>query len=88
VVFEAMAAGLPAITTIHNGAAGIVSSGVDGMVLDDPRDIAVMASAMERFLDRNFLESASAAARRTSSAYTLEANHRKMIDIFDEVARG
>ncbi|MBI4964117.1 MAG: glycosyltransferase family 4 protein [Desulfomonile tiedjei] len=87
VVFEAMAAGLPAITSVFNGAAGIIEHGVDGMVIKDPRNTKEMADAMERFLDPNILESAGAAARRTASKYTLEANHKQMIDIMREVVR-
>jgi len=87
VVFEAMAAGLPAITTIYNGAAGIINHGVDGMVIKDPRNIKEMADAMEHFLDRNTLESAAASARRTASKYTLEENHRQVMDIMREVVQ-
>ena len=85
VVFEAMAAGLPAITTVFNGASGIITPGVDGMVLKDPGNTQEMADAMERFLDRDTLTTASEAARRTASKYSLEANHRQMIDIIGEV---
>jgi UDP-glucose:(heptosyl)LPS alpha-1,3-glucosyltransferase len=86
VVFEAMAAGLPAITTVHNGAAGIISHGVDGMVVRDPRNIKELADSMEHFLDRNTLQSASLEARQTASKYTLEANHKQLIDIMREVS--
>jgi UDP-glucose:(heptosyl)LPS alpha-1,3-glucosyltransferase len=86
VVFEAMAAGLPAITTVFNGAAGIITHGSDGLVLSNPRDIHEMSSAMERFLHRAFLASASEAARHTAGKYTLQENHRQMIDIFEEVS--
>jgi UDP-glucose:(heptosyl)LPS alpha-1,3-glucosyltransferase len=86
VVFEAMAAGLPVITTIFNGAAGIVEHGVAGIVLNDPADRDETAAGMERFLDPTFRTEASTAASATASRYTLESNHRQMIDIFTEVA--
>ena len=86
VVFEAMASGLPAITTVFNGASGIITDGVDGAVLQDPRNIDEMASAMEKFLDPAVLESASEAARRTAAMHTLERNHGSMVAIFSEVA--
>ena len=85
VVFEAMASGLPAITTRHNGASGIISDGRDGMVLEDPLDVAKMATAMERFLDIPFLETSSNLARQTASRYSKEANHDKIILIFESV---
>jgi UDP-glucose:(heptosyl)LPS alpha-1,3-glucosyltransferase len=86
VVFEAMAAGLPAITTEFNGAAGIIHRGIDGIVLHDPGNIDEMADAMELFLPPEILKSASEAAPQTASAYTAEANHRQMLAILNEVA--
>jgi len=85
VVFEAMACGLPAITTIDNGASGIITDGVDGVILDDPRCLETMATAMERFLDHNFLGNASIAARSTASQYSIEANHAQVLAIFDAI---
>lgn len=87
VVFEAMAAGLPAITTVHNGASGIVRGGIDGMILKNPNDIGEMAHAMSLFLDRAVLRAASQAARLTASRYTLERNHRQMLDVLNEAVR-
>lgn len=40
VVSEALASGIPAITTAMNGAAEWISPGLNGHVLDDPRDLA------------------------------------------------
>jgi UDP-glucose:(heptosyl)LPS alpha-1,3-glucosyltransferase len=85
VVFEAMASGLPAITTRHNGASGIISDGRDGMVLEDPLDVAKMATVMERFLDIPFLETSSSFARQTASHYSKEANHDRIILILESV---
>jgi UDP-glucose:(heptosyl)LPS alpha-1,3-glucosyltransferase len=86
VVFEAMAAGLPAITTVFNGAAGIITEGIDGSVLEDPSDTDSMAATMAAYLDREFLRAASKAARDTASRYTLENNHAAMLRVFQEVA--
>ncbi len=88
VIFEAMAQGLPAITTIHNGAAGIITQRVDGIVLNDPADSAEMARALDHFLDPHVRASASESARRTAAGFTLEINHRQMISIIEEAARG
>jgi UDP-glucose:(heptosyl)LPS alpha-1,3-glucosyltransferase len=82
VVFEAMAAGLPAITSIFNGAAGIITEGKDGAVLKDPRDTDEMSNAMLSFLNGEALRDASAAANHTASDYTIERNHSHMIEIF------
>lgn len=86
VVFEAMAAGLPVITTVFNGAAGIVTEGVDGKILKDPADTLDMAAAMEFFLPTERRKAAASAAERTAAHHTLEENHRQMLAIFREAA--
>ncbi|MEW6531464.1 MAG: glycosyltransferase family 4 protein [Thermodesulfobacteriota bacterium] len=86
VVFEAMAAGLPAITTASNGAAGIIDEGRNGMVIDQAQDINGLVNAMRRFLDSEALKSASEAARQTASRYTVQANHQEMLKVFREAA--
>jgi UDP-glucose:(heptosyl)LPS alpha-1,3-glucosyltransferase len=87
VVFEAMAAGLPAITTVHNGAAGIIEDGVDGKVLYDPANIDEMARALEWLLDPDVLARASELARKKASEYTSDRNHRQMLAIFKEALK-
>lgn len=82
VVFEAMSAGLPAITTTFNGASGIITNHVDGEIIEDPSNVDRIAEAMLPFLDKAFLKEASTAAKRTAAQYTLEENHRKMLEIF------
>ncbi|MGC9028967.1 MAG: glycosyltransferase family 4 protein [Desulfomonilaceae bacterium] len=87
VVFEALAAGTPVITTRFNGAAGAIREGVTGFILESPRDTDALANAMEKFLDRQFLARAKEAAQTDSRLYRIEDNYRKMIDVFTAVAR-
>jgi len=51
VVLEALAMGLPVITTAANGASEIMSDGREGFVITDPADIASLAAAMTSLLD-------------------------------------
>ena len=46
---EALAAGLPVITTAHNGFAEIIEHGVEGEVVTQPDDIAALATALEKW---------------------------------------
>jgi len=87
VVFEALAAGMPIITTRFNGAAGIIKQGVSGFILESPSDTHALTVAMKEFLDRDFLARAKQAAQTDSMSYQLDDNYREMIDIFDAVAR-
>jgi UDP-glucose:(heptosyl)LPS alpha-1,3-glucosyltransferase len=86
VVFEAMMSGLPCITTVHNGAAGIINDGVDGSVLKDPWDNEEFARVMAAYLDKEYLKQTSLKAIETARNYTLEKNHRAMLEIFEAVA--
>jgi len=51
VVLEALAMGLPVISTVFNGACEIMTSGQHGFVLPDPSDIDAIAEAMRNLLD-------------------------------------
>jgi UDP-glucose:(heptosyl)LPS alpha-1,3-glucosyltransferase len=51
VVLEAVAMGLPTITTTLNGAHEIMTEGTHGHVLTDPADAAALAEAMHKMLD-------------------------------------
>jgi UDP-glucose:(heptosyl)LPS alpha-1,3-glucosyltransferase len=51
VVLESLAMGVPVISTKLNGACEIMTDGVHGYVLPDPRDVAALAEAMRKMLD-------------------------------------
>ena len=53
VVLEALAMGVPVISTVHNGACEIMQDGVHGFVLPDPSDIDWLGGAMRAMLDPN-----------------------------------
>jgi len=48
---EALAAGLPIITTKANGFSEIIESGRHGSVIDDPRDVAAISAALQFWAD-------------------------------------
>jgi glycosyltransferase involved in cell wall biosynthesis len=47
-VAEAMACGLPAMTSVYAGVADYIDDGIDGMVLRDPRDAQDLRGKIER----------------------------------------
>lgn len=49
VAIEAMACGLPVITTRQNGAAEMIRDGIEGFVLEDPRNTAELADRISLF---------------------------------------
>jgi glycosyltransferase involved in cell wall biosynthesis len=66
-VAEAMACGLPAITSIHAGVADAIHDGVDGFVLRDPSDAHALATLLERLAaDQDLRRRLGEAAAETS----------------------
>jgi UDP-glucose:(heptosyl)LPS alpha-1,3-glucosyltransferase len=51
VVLEALAMGLPVITTALNGAAEIMTDNLDGMILPDPNDVLRLTDALKVVLE-------------------------------------
>src|SRR4029077_10617409 len=51
VVLEAMACGLPVITSRYNGASELMSPPREGLLIDDPHDHRRLASAIAQMLD-------------------------------------
>lgn len=51
VVLEALAMGVPVISTVFNGACEAMIDGVHGYVLEDPENVEALAEAMTKMLD-------------------------------------
>ena len=71
VVLEALAMGLPVISTRFNGACEVMTEGEHGFVLPDPADVGALADAMRKMLDGPAREAMSQAclALRPRLAY-------------------
>jgi len=83
-VIEALASGLPVITTWLNGAGWILTQGQEGFVLSDPRDIEELQERMSYFFNPEAREKASMAARRLAEAYSYQRNWDEMKTIFEQ----
>ena len=81
-VLEALASGLPVVTTASNGASGIITQGQEGFVISAPRDGQALGEKISFFLNREKLEKASIAARYLAESYSLERNWREMDGVF------
>ena len=85
VVTESLASGLPVITTIYDGASGIMENGKDGFVMRDPKDHRALAEKISRFFNDEFRQKASIAARKKAEQYPAEKNCEDIINIYNEV---
>jgi UDP-glucose:(heptosyl)LPS alpha-1,3-glucosyltransferase len=84
VALEALACGLPVVTSRYNGASELLSP-TDGVVIDDPHDAPALAAAMTRLTDRAYRAEASSAARQTSAKWTFEHHYQTLLGVFAEV---
>jgi UDP-glucose:(heptosyl)LPS alpha-1,3-glucosyltransferase len=71
---EALAAGLPVITTARNGFSEIIESGVEGEIVAEPDDIAALAVAVKTWSDPERRASAKPRLVAQAGRYTIAAN--------------
>jgi len=85
VALEALACGLPVLTTRFNGASELLTPPSDGLVLDDPHDAKSFATALEQMLDPAYRATASSAARAAAARWTFEHHYQALLAVFAEV---
>jgi UDP-glucose:(heptosyl)LPS alpha-1,3-glucosyltransferase len=90
VVLEALACGLPIITTRYNGASELLhTSGAnqDGYVLSDPHDHQQLAWCMAQMIDPARRHTLAQSARRTATQWTFEQHYRQLMTVLVEAAQ-
>ena len=85
VTTESLASGLPVITTVLDGASGIMEDGRDGFVMRDPKNYMALAEKISLFFNDEFRHKASIAAREKAEKYPAEKNCEEIIEIYKEV---
>jgi glycosyltransferase involved in cell wall biosynthesis len=83
VLMEAMAAGLPVISTTISGIPELITDGVNGLLVK-PEDARGLANAMEYLLDHPETREqlGKAAAEKIAQEFELQANVRKLAALF------
>lgn len=82
VVLEALACGLPVITSTTNGSGEILTAGREGYVVE-PDDAESMAARIGEFFPAERRREASRAARALAEARPIERNFREILAIYD-----
>jgi len=85
VTLEALACGLPVITTCFNGAAELMADGREGFVLSDPADSTELANRMRLLFDREQQAKASVAARSLAQQHGLEQQDGLFLQLYQEI---
>jgi UDP-glucose:(heptosyl)LPS alpha-1,3-glucosyltransferase len=83
VVLEAIAVGLPVITTRSNGAAELLDPPADSRVIKDPHDAETLAAALAEFLDNETRRSAGRAAARAAAKWTFDDHYRELTRLLE-----
>ncbi len=71
---EALAAGLPVITTASNGFHELIEPGVDGDFISHPRDVAGLVGCLAKWAGRERREAGRFARREKGARFTVERN--------------
>ncbi len=82
VVSEALATGIPVITTSFNGAAELIDAGINGHVLDDPRDFATLGMCVNHWRSQG-----RTGCVKTRKPLDLETNVRQTIQVLELAAK-
>jgi glycosyltransferase involved in cell wall biosynthesis len=85
-VAEAMACGLPVVTSGFAGVSSLLHGGVDGFVLQDPSDAETLAKLIRLLFDQKELRGrVGEAAAKTALEWTWDRNAATVWDLLKEV---
>jgi UDP-glucose:(heptosyl)LPS alpha-1,3-glucosyltransferase len=85
-VLEALACGLPAITTACNGAGELMTNGREGYVIPAPDALDELTGAIEAMTDDEERRRMAGHAARLGRSHTFDHHVSQLVRIFEEVA--
>jgi UDP-glucose:(heptosyl)LPS alpha-1,3-glucosyltransferase len=84
VVLEAMACGLPVITSKHNGVSSLITPDSEGRVIDDPHCVNELAAAMQAYLDPMQRQAVGRRARCRAEKHSAQHNYDEITALYNE----
>ena len=84
---EALAAGLPVITTAANGCSEVLRDGLNGSVVERPDDIKAMTGALRYWADGSRASAASTDCRAVADECSLEQNVTRTLEVLESVRK-
>jgi UDP-glucose:(heptosyl)LPS alpha-1,3-glucosyltransferase len=85
VALEALACGLPVVTSQFNGAGEKLDPPHDGLIVQDPHTARELADAITGMIDPDQLSARKVAAMEAGHRWTFEDHYRRLIELFKEV---
>ena len=86
VVFEALACGLPVITTACNGAGEVIGQGSEGFVIPHPDATEALLDALDRLADDRTRQAMADRAVALGRAQSFDRHLGRLLALFEEVA--
>jgi UDP-glucose:(heptosyl)LPS alpha-1,3-glucosyltransferase len=86
VVFEALACGLPVITTKRNGAGELITPGRQGFVIPEPDDLAGLADALDAMTDDSSRRVMSAHAQALGVEQSFDRHVARLVAVMERVS--
>ena len=83
---EAIAAGVPVITTSANGFSEIIENGTHGSVVDDPADVRALASALRLWSDAPRRTAARVPLQALAARFDISVNVAQTLEILRQAA--
>ena len=83
---EALASGLPVITTCDNGFSEIIEEGVHGSIIDRPNDVAALREAIRFWSDESRRVSARSKNIKRASQFDISRNVAETLQILVQSA--
>ncbi|MFH1563254.1 MAG: glycosyltransferase family 4 protein [Nitrospirota bacterium] len=88
VIIEALACGLPTITSKIAGAAELMQDGKDGLLLDDPTSPEEIATKINLLVNNKELrEKMSKEAQNTASKYSWQEIAKRTLEVYKEIVK-
>ena len=83
---EALASGLPVITTKANGFSEIIENGKHGSLIDDPRNVGAIRAALEFWSERDRRTGASGDNRARAGQFDIARNVAETLRVINQIA--
>jgi len=95
VVLEALASGLPVITSTMNGAGELMTHGKEGWIIGSSADrsfaasehVTELADSMHTLFEPTLRKKMGDAARALAEKHTLHHNYRRMMEVYEKVLK-
>jgi len=87
VLLEAVSWGIPTLTTINAGAAGLVAAGRCGLVVSSPEDRPAIAAALEKLSDVNTRAAMSGAGLKLGPTLTIGRHVDELIELYRQLQK-